>query len=374
MVLEQDSENHVIGSNAKYFSSQLGIMAKDGNKLPLSYTDWRAVPNTQKDLIWDDVKENTNLTDNYKNNCLRKIGKLWKDWKGRLKAKYYTPHRHDKSYVLSKCPQRVEPDQWPILVNYWSSNNAKKLSKTNRNSRKLVKLPPRMGRKDMAGAKDEYRREHGKEPSKLDLFIYSRQRKSEKPVDKNTEEKIARLKELKQKLPEELVDDIEANDAIFQEVIGREAPGCLRNSNIVSSKNLIYTSREEFDRAVQERTNGEIESIRKGFEENISKFKEEYCSKMELLQARLLTLEDQNMNVSGSLNSRRIQAVNNGSSSEGFMNMEIFSEANETLEVVRSFLFIGTSDNYKEQQEEEKLPMIVVVTLPQLNFHYFIAR
>ncbi|XP_057803287.1 uncharacterized protein LOC131018591 [Salvia miltiorrhiza] len=221
---------------------------------------------------------------------------------------------------------------------------------------------------------------------------------------------IARLKELKQKLPEELVDDIEANDAIFQEVIGEEAPGCLRSSNIVSSKNLVYTSREEFDRAVQEKTNAEIESIRKGCEEHISKFKEEYCSKMELLQARLLTLEDQNMNVSGSLNSRRIQAVNNG-------NLEIFSVANETLEMGKDvnnpeennidshldgarpqvlalintlpfiifiinvkydgsyYNYIGTSDNSKkEQQEEEKLPMIVVVTLPQLNFHYFIAR
>lgn len=160
MLLELDSDNQVIGRNAVSFSSQLGILAKDGNKLPLSYTDWRAVPKTKKDLVWDEVKvwvssylnfifnfhysfivsclffinnfyfhiviqENTNLTDDYKKTCLKKLGKLWKDWKSRLKMKHYTPHRHDKTAILSNCPQRVEPDQWPVLVNYWSSNNAK---------------------------------------------------------------------------------------------------------------------------------------------------------------------------------------------------------------------------------------------------------
>lgn len=56
MLLELDSENDVVGDNAKAFSSQLGILAKDGNKLPLSYTDWRALPDTDKDLVWNEVK------------------------------------------------------------------------------------------------------------------------------------------------------------------------------------------------------------------------------------------------------------------------------------------------------------------------------
>lgn len=56
MQLELDNDNNVVGSNAVFFSSQLGILAKDGNKLPLSYTDWRAVPDPDKDLIWAEVK------------------------------------------------------------------------------------------------------------------------------------------------------------------------------------------------------------------------------------------------------------------------------------------------------------------------------
>ncbi|XP_057768896.1 uncharacterized protein LOC130988927 isoform X2 [Salvia miltiorrhiza] len=75
-------------------------------------------------------------------------------------------------------------------------------------------------------------------------------------------------------------------------------------------------------------------SIQKGFEEEMSKFKDDYSSQMEMLQARLLTLEDHNVTVSGSFNSRRIQAPNGGSSSYGFMNMNLenLREASENIE------------------------------------------
>lgn len=67
------------------------------------------------------------MPDTYKKNCMQKLGKLWKDWKNRLKRKYYTPHRYESldSEALTKCPPRVEAKQWPVLVKYWSSKNSK---------------------------------------------------------------------------------------------------------------------------------------------------------------------------------------------------------------------------------------------------------
>lgn len=65
------------------------------------------------------------MTDTYKRNCLKKLGRVWKDWKNRVKARHFNPNKHDKPALLSKCPDRVEADQWPILVNYWSSKKAK---------------------------------------------------------------------------------------------------------------------------------------------------------------------------------------------------------------------------------------------------------
>lgn len=100
-------------------------------------------------------------------------------------------------------------------------------------------------------------------------------------------------------MPEDLRDDIIANDEIYDEVIGIDAPGCLRSSIVQSkNKNVAFTTKEEFDRAVQERSNDAVASVRKGFEEEMSKFKNEYCSTIEMLQSRLLTLEGHNSNVS----------------------------------------------------------------------------
>lgn len=56
MMLQLDEDDNVVGNNSGAFATQLGILAKDGNKLPLSYTDWRAVPTSQKDLVWTEVK------------------------------------------------------------------------------------------------------------------------------------------------------------------------------------------------------------------------------------------------------------------------------------------------------------------------------
>ncbi|KAL6585798.1 hypothetical protein OROMI_002442 [Orobanche minor] len=300
-VVETKYQNQVIGSNAVSFSSQLGILAKDGNKLPLTYTDWRAVSTIQKDLVWQEVKENTDLPDTYKKNCMKKLGKLWKDWKNRLKKKYYTPHRYESldSEDLTKCPPRVEAAQWPMLVKYWSSKNSKKLSKANKKSRQQVKLPARLGRKDMANSIE-----------------------------------AVRLQELKDKLPENLRDDIKANDEIYDKIVGIEAPGCFHSSIVVSkNKEVAFTTQEELDRAVQDKTNNIVASIRKGFEDEISKLKNNYDTTMEMLQSRLLALEGHNLKEPISLNSRRVLALNNGSSSHRFLNSENSSEATETPEM-----------------------------------------
>ncbi|KAL6558484.1 hypothetical protein OROMI_018834 [Orobanche minor] len=323
MLLKLNTKNQVIGSNAVSFSSQLGILAKDGNKLPLTYTDWRAVSTIQKDLVWQEVKENTDLPDTYKKNCMKKLGKLWKDWKNRLKKKYYTPHRYESldSEALTKCPPR------------WKLHNGL-CCKANKKSRQQVKLPARLGRKDMANSIEEYRQEYGKEPSKLDLFIYTRKGKNGKPGDKNTEDKIVRLQELKDKLPENLRDDIKANDEIYDKIVGIEAPGCLRSSIVVSkNKEVAFTTQEELDRAVQDKTNNIVASIRKGFEDEISKLKNNYDTTMEMLQGRLIALEGHNLKEPISLNSRRVLALNNGSSSHRFLNSENSSEATETPEM-----------------------------------------
>lgn len=56
MMLDLNDKDQVVGSMASAFATQLGVLAKEGNKLPLTYTDWRALPMTMKNDVWVEVK------------------------------------------------------------------------------------------------------------------------------------------------------------------------------------------------------------------------------------------------------------------------------------------------------------------------------
>lgn len=94
-------------------------------------------------------------------------------------------------------------------------------------------------------------------------------------------------------------DDIQANDEIYEEVVGKDAPGCLRGSGSTSKGNkLDFISREEFERAVQEKATQEVTSIQKKLEDDILKYKNAWNTEMEALKNRLITLETKDTHVS----------------------------------------------------------------------------
>lgn len=85
---------------------------------------------------------------------------------------------------------------------------------------------------------------------------------------------------MKEQLPDELQNDIAANDEIFDNTIASEAPGCLRGCQITCRNTKVLTSQQEFDRAVDDK----VASIQKELEmkmnaemdEKLSKLKEEW--------------------------------------------------------------------------------------------------
>ncbi|KAG9129231.1 hypothetical protein Leryth_006497 [Lithospermum erythrorhizon] len=122
MMLQLNEHNQIIGKLDSAFASQLGVLAKDGKKLPLIYTDWRAIPGIYKDKIWTEIKDNTNLHDGCEKATLQRLSKLWRCWKGTIKEAYFTPYRNDDEKLAQHPPEeRIEKDQWPILVCYWKS-------------------------------------------------------------------------------------------------------------------------------------------------------------------------------------------------------------------------------------------------------------
>ncbi|KAL3510065.1 hypothetical protein ACH5RR_029466 [Cinchona calisaya] len=50
---------------------------------------------------------------------------LWRDCKSKVKHKYFTPYKCNRSWLFAHCLAEVDEDQWPVLVEYWSSKDVK---------------------------------------------------------------------------------------------------------------------------------------------------------------------------------------------------------------------------------------------------------
>ncbi|KAG5544378.1 hypothetical protein RHGRI_016956 [Rhododendron griersonianum] len=178
-----NKDNQPIGNTAGPLQSQLGILARNATLAPLTFTDWRAPElYPYKERIWAEVKENTTAPDAYKHNCLMSVGKKWKDWKDELKRTTYNLYDNDEDR-LANCPNRVDPDQWRVLVQFWGTKTAKRRSKTNRKSRHEQKMGHTSGRKGHCRVRDEIKDGVVVEPDHIQVFIKTHTKKDGQPVD-----------------------------------------------------------------------------------------------------------------------------------------------------------------------------------------------
>lgn len=70
------------------------------------------------------MQKNCDVSDDYKDNCLMAVGKKWRNWKNTLRDEYYSIYDNDEDR-LKNIPDRVEPEQWKIFVQYTGSQMAK---------------------------------------------------------------------------------------------------------------------------------------------------------------------------------------------------------------------------------------------------------
>lgn len=221
-----------VGPEAHKFISYLGILARDGNLAPLTYTDWRALPETNKEKMWEEVQKKFEIVPSSKTWVLKSLGKKWKDWKAKLKTAHYVIHATDEER-LADCDERVLPDQWAYLVSHWSSEEAEKRSATNRANRAQLKFRHATGTKSFARIREEERikRADGKVPSRTELFILTRTRKDGRPVNEASSAVITQLREIARQ-QQDTSKDTTAPDDVFSEIVGRDKRGHVRCSGL----------------------------------------------------------------------------------------------------------------------------------------------
>ncbi|XP_028064956.1 uncharacterized protein LOC114268054 [Camellia sinensis] len=109
--------------NVAKLTTQLGIIVRNGNIVPLTFLDWNNVPDDIVDAIWKDVKDNLNICpEEYKPICMKNCNSIWKDHKNKLKAKYFKPRSSDPN-LKDDVPMNIVPSQWEQFVKYWRTSD-----------------------------------------------------------------------------------------------------------------------------------------------------------------------------------------------------------------------------------------------------------
>ncbi|XP_027157749.1 uncharacterized protein LOC113759381 isoform X1 [Coffea eugenioides] len=217
-----------VGPEASKLVSFLGTLARNGNLAPLTYVDWRAVPEESKENMWEEVQKKFEIDPNSKSWVIKSLGKKWKDWKSKLKTAHYITHATDEERLADR-DERVLPEQWAYLVSHWSSEEAEKRSATNRANRAQQKFGHVTGTKSFARIREEQRvkRSDGKAPSRAELFILTRTRKDGKPVNEASSAVITQLREIGSQ-PQNAFQNNNAGGDVFSQVVGRDRHGRVR--------------------------------------------------------------------------------------------------------------------------------------------------
>ncbi|XP_017623159.1 uncharacterized protein LOC108467135 isoform X3 [Gossypium arboreum] len=211
-----------VGPNSSKLSSFLGTVARNGHRAPLNFIDWRAMPDSYKDDMWEYVQTKFDIDPSGKSWVMHSIATKWRDWKADLKATYYDSLNTDEECLKVSDP-RVVPDQWPSLISYWNSEDTKKRCARNRANRQKQTCGHSSGTKSYARICEEERnkRPDGKEPTRAELYILTHTRKNGQPVDGTAAKLISKIREQEAKKQNTSQCSDESNDTLCQ-VMGEE--------------------------------------------------------------------------------------------------------------------------------------------------------
>ncbi|XP_052194420.1 uncharacterized protein LOC127802577 isoform X2 [Diospyros lotus] len=217
-----------IGLEAPKLTNFLGTIARNGHMAPLNYIDWRALPDENKEKMWQQVQSKFDIDPKSKSWILKSIGTKWRNWKANLKVVHYDLHETNEER-LADCDARVLPDQWRILVSFWNSKEAQDRSVTNKANRRRQKLSHTTGTKSFARIREEQRekRPDGKELSQAELFILTRTRKDGQPVNEASSSIISQLRELAAQ-HQGTSQNTTVEDDVFFQVMGQDRNGRAR--------------------------------------------------------------------------------------------------------------------------------------------------
>ncbi|KAL9238347.1 hypothetical protein vseg_012780 [Gypsophila vaccaria] len=167
----------------------LSDIAKNCELCPINEVNWRRVDKSCKANIIELVRSKFVIPDRPEiDKCILKhVGNKWRMYRHELKSLYKSPNKTQEQ-VASTVPNGVPQNQWVKLVHYWFSEKCKMLSEKGKEARAAQTHLHVTGSKSYARRRDEFEKEHGREPGALEWFLETHQRKDGTFVENSSKE------------------------------------------------------------------------------------------------------------------------------------------------------------------------------------------
>ncbi|XP_042381103.1 uncharacterized protein LOC122024954 isoform X1 [Zingiber officinale] len=225
----------IVGLDKMKLQSTLGVLARNGSKLPLTYPSFSDIPPSLTDDIWEEVQDNTTLHLEAKVRVLMDVAVKWKDFKSRLKTKYFAPFVATDNVPMDSPDSRVSNDQWKTLVAYWKDQNIMEISERNKKNRALLRYPHRTGRICFDEIIEKMRAT-SMDTSRLDVFLMTRMPKAGKSLDADTKTMVDAIRDAISRVPESDVTTT-FKEKLLGSLVGGEGRPRMRCLGTISAPN-----------------------------------------------------------------------------------------------------------------------------------------
>ncbi|KAI7755684.1 hypothetical protein M8C21_028866 [Ambrosia artemisiifolia] len=188
----------------------MGTLSRSEKYCPI-YKPWNKVKDTKKQTLLDLIKTKFDIPQDAEGWILQSFGKKVKNWRARVKERYYDPSLSLQEQIRFR-PKQVQKKTMEETCEMVSEKN-----KANQAKKKMVQV---MGKKSYARVREELKPSLGQDPSRLEMF---RACFSKHGTTKNLEaaNAIEQMQQLSSNLPDGSIDKPGPDD-VFSKVMRKD--------------------------------------------------------------------------------------------------------------------------------------------------------
>ncbi|XP_075504554.1 uncharacterized protein LOC142541992 [Primulina tabacum] len=200
----------------------VGTIARNGNVLPLDFSDWRKMPKRCLDDAWERLTASFDILDQHRASVMQMMGVSWRRWKTQIKATSYDPN----------IPLRELVSIRPMTLSqkYGKLCSTSRINRENGSKKRGIHA---QGWTNIASLEYKFFQENGRKPTRIEILHLSRQ--SKKKGGALVDDEAIRVEDLLNDAVQRHLQDkpegtqpTEVHEDAFREIFGLEHSGRVR--------------------------------------------------------------------------------------------------------------------------------------------------